>query len=155
VSRRHVDWGSQLVAGMSKEQRARLFNAALARDPADAPVDAPPEKKQRCGRQMNKTERRYATRLEAARQLGQVKRAVFEGVTLRIADRRRFTPDFFVVHAEADAAGRILGFDEVKGSYAREDAMVKLEVAARMFPEFRFRLARYERGRWTVTEVRG
>ncbi len=59
----------------------------------------------------------------------------YEAITLRLGADCRFTPDFFVI-----AGDDVLEFHEVKGSFIRDDAKVKLRVAAEMYPMFRFRM---------------
>lgn len=57
----------------------------------------------------------------------------FEGVTLKLADDVRYTPDFMVI-----AEDGVVEFHEVKGFW-RDDARVKIAVAAETFPMFRFK----------------
>jgi hypothetical protein len=96
----------------------------------------------RRGRQPNKTEARWLAQLAVD---ATVKRAVFEGVTLRLAEGVRYTPDVFVEYFDGG-----LGLDEVKGAFIRPDALVKLRIAVSQFPCFRWRLAQYRRGAWAV-----
>lgn len=83
----------------------------------------------------NKTERAYGQRLELLRRAGSIKSWSFQSITLKLAFDCRYTPDFFVV----DGANEV-EFHECKG-FEREDAMVKLRVAARLFP-FKFLLVK-------------
>jgi hypothetical protein len=85
---------------------------------------------------MNKTEARYAAHLDALVVSGVVQEHHFEGVTLKLADDTRYTPDFFVVLADGTCE-----LHEVKPAsgtgrayYAREDAKLKVKIAARQFP---------------------
>jgi hypothetical protein len=87
---------------------------------------------------MNGTERAYALLLKARQQAGEVLWFKFEGITLKLADDTRYTPDFLVMMAD-----RTLECHETKG-FMREDAHVKIKVAAATFP-FKFRLIRYKR----------
>jgi hypothetical protein len=96
---------------------------------------------------MNGTEAAYAALLEAKRRAGQVRHVGFETIKLILADRTTYTPDFVVLDAEG-----LLEFHEVKG-FMRDDARVKLKVAARLFPWCTFRLIRKEKTRWTSEEV--
>lgn len=84
---------------------------------------------------MNKTEAAYAIRLSG-------RRWRFEGVTLKLADDCRYTPDFMVI-AEDD----VIEFHEVKGHW-RDDARVKIRVAAEKFPMFRFLAATPRKDGW-------
>lgn len=80
---------------------------------------------------MNRTEAAYAERLEEMKQAGTVVWYAFEGVTFKLADRTRYTPDFAVMLADG-----VMEMHEVKGFW-RDDARVKIKVAAEMYP-FRF-----------------
>jgi hypothetical protein len=97
----------------------------------------------------SKTESHYAARLFSLRVIGQIHDWRYEAVTLRLGDRVRFTPDFRVVMADGTVE-----LHEVKGAYTREDARIKLQAAATLFQEYRFKLATYAKGRWTITTVR-
>lgn len=77
---------------------------------------------------MNKTEARYASHLELLKSAGQVLWYEFEGITLKLAADTRYTPDFMVLLANGD-----LQAHEIKGFW-REDARVKIKVAAAKFP---------------------
>lgn len=90
----------------------------------------------------------YAQRLEALRAQGDVLAYFFERMTLKLADDCRYTPDFFVV----TPAG--LELHEVKGPNAWEDSVVKLKVAASLFPWFRFSLHKRVKGEWISKEIR-
>lgn len=94
---------------------------------------------------MNKTEAAYAELLEAQRVRGEVWWWGFEVIALRLADRTFYHPDFLVLAADGG-----LEVHETKG-FMRDDANVKLKVAAALFP-FRFRLVRRIKGRWEFTD---
>jgi hypothetical protein len=81
--------------------------------------------------EMNKQEAAYAVLLELRRQGGEIAWYRFEGVTLKLADGCRYTPDFLVMLKD----GR-LEAHEVKGHW-QDDARVKIKVAAAQYP-FRF-----------------
>lgn len=66
----------------------------------------------------------------------------FEEITLRLGDDCRYTPDFWSLGDDD-----VIEFDEVKGFW-RDDAKVKIRVAAEKFPQFRFRAWRRVKGRW-------
>ncbi len=84
---------------------------------------------------MNKLEASYAQELEARRAAGEIEWWRYEGLTLRLADRCRYTPDFVVLLANGE-----LECHETKG-FMRDDALVKLKIAAEQFP-LRFYLVR-------------
>lgn len=102
---------------------------------------------------MNKTEAEYAKILEARRACGNVLWYRFEGVTLKLADNTRYTPDFIVMLDSGE-----LEAHEVKGSmsFIQDDAKVKIKVAADIFP-FRFILvaprAKKNGGGWETKEI--
>src|SRR5262245_38377650 len=77
---------------------------------------------------MNKTEARYAFELEVLKRGGKIIWYAFEPITLRLAKRTSYTPDFLVMHNDGS-----LEFVETKGHW-EDDARVKIKVAAKMFP---------------------
>lgn len=97
---------------------------------------------------MNKLERAYSVELENQRLAGLISSWKFEAMKLRLADRTTYSPDFFVVLPD----GR-MEHHETKG-FMRDDAHVKLKVAASLFPMFTFRLVKRKAGAWIVTEVK-
>ncbi len=97
---------------------------------------------------MNKTERRRALELEALKGAGVIRHWGYEPITLKLAHDCRYTPDFFIVEN-----GGAMRFEETKG-FLRDDAAVKLRVAARQFPMFRFVMLRAAKGGgWITTEI--
>lgn len=70
-----------------------------------------------------------------------------QNITLKLADDTRYTPDFFYIHD-----GR-LNANEVKGFF-RDDAKVKIKVAARLFPWIRFTLVFKSKSGWEYKEVK-
>ncbi|MEQ7870728.1 hypothetical protein V6R97_08745 [Chromohalobacter salexigens] len=80
---------------------------------------------------MNQTEAAYARLLESQKQAGDIVWYAFEGMTFKLADNTRYTPDFNVMRADG-----LMEIHEVKGFW-RDDGRVKIKVAAEMFP-FRF-----------------
>jgi hypothetical protein len=95
-------------------------------------------------RAMNRTEAEYELILKSR---PSVLWCAYEAITLVLAHDTRYTPDF-----DAVLDGELVFF-EVKGGFRRDDAMVKLRVAARLFP-FRFILAEKKAGVWTEAEVK-
>ena len=92
-------------------------------------------------RGMNKIEADFGEHLKYAR-AGDVVWMGYEGITLKLGDDVRYTPDWFVMTADGE-----FWCYEVKGPYRREDAMVKLRVAAAMYP-FRFALVTRDGDEW-------
>lgn len=100
---------------------------------------------------MNKTERRFMEEvLEPLLATRSIARYAFEPLKFRLAGRTFYTPDFLV----SAAWGRRPAMVDVKGGYIREDASIKIKVAAAAFPEFRWMLACYSEGRtWRLYDV--
>lgn len=94
---------------------------------------------------MNKTEKRRAIELEAERRTGAIAAWSYEKITLKLADDTRYTPDFFVVEADG-----MIRFEETKGFW-RDDAKVKIKVAAAQFP-FRFVSLVATKAGWDITD---
>ena len=92
-------------------------------------------------REMNKTEAAYGNYLEALKHSGQVLWYEFEGIKLRLADKTFYTPDYAVI-----AKDGVMEMHEVKGFW-RDDARVKIKVAAAMYP-FRFLAVKKGRDGW-------
>ena len=97
---------------------------------------------------MNKLEASYARYLEAKKHLGEIVAWKFEPFGLRLAEKTFYHPDFMVTfetHIE---------IHETKG-FMRDDANVKLKIAADKFPEFRFVLVKKIKGQWDYTKITG
>lgn len=91
---------------------------------------------------LNKTEQAYADTLEMMRRGGTVKWWRAKPLRLILADRTTYEPDFGVV---ADDGGFEL--HEVKGFW-RDDARVKIKVAASIFPFRFFAITKRKDGGW-------
>lgn len=96
---------------------------------------------------MNKTEARYAAILEAKKQRGTIKDYWYEKCTWKLTDDCRYTIDFLVLTANDELEGY-----EVKGAFIREDAMIKLRVAADQMP-FPLFLCQYKDDTWTTKRM--
>jgi hypothetical protein len=98
---------------------------------------------------LNKTEQRFADMLASSPLVTRWEREPFK---FRLAGRTFYTPDFGVWHWNEPR----LTLCELKG-WMRDDAAVKLKVAASRYPEFRWLLvtrdSRGRVGRWEVREV--
>lgn len=99
---------------------------------------------------MNPLEAEYAALLEIRRRTDtDVAWYAFEAVTLKLANRLAYTPDFLVMRTDGT-----LEVHECKGFW-RDDALVKIKAAAEKFP-FRFiaiqKLPKKEGGGWKVRE---
>jgi hypothetical protein len=97
---------------------------------------------------MNSTEIRYANLLDLRAKAGEIDGYRFESIKLRLADRTWYTPDFVVMRGDLTA----IEFHEVKGFW-RDDAKVKIKVAAEMYPEFAFIVAQYIKGNWEIRSI--
>ena len=111
---------------------------------------------------MNRLEQAFALKLEHERRYGKIFRWEFEPVRLKLAGKKcTYTPDFMVVRKSAQPEhvtleGEPLSsieFFEVKGKFIREDAAVKLKVAAGLYPFWRFILAKCIKGAWELKEI--
>lgn len=94
---------------------------------------------------MNKTEQAYAAHLQLLQRAGEISDYRFEALKLRLADATFYTPDFAVVRDD------VLEFHEVKGFW-RDDARVKIKVAAAQYPWFRFVAVQRQRQQWLMEE---
>ena len=92
---------------------------------------------------LNKSEREWLGILRSRC----IQRIGVQNITLKIGDDCRYTPDFNGIGPGGEAI-----FWEVKG-FMRDDALVKLKVAARAFSQFRFILCRKKGGKWEEEEV--
>ncbi len=97
---------------------------------------------------MNKTERAFDAMLCQARLAGLIRGWWREPTKFRLAGNTSYAPDFLVWTTPAH-----LNFIEIKG-FMRDDAAVKLKVAADQYPCFRWLLVvRDGRHGWEVREV--
>ena len=97
---------------------------------------------------MNKTETAHAADLEMQKRAGDIRDYLWQPLRLKIGANCTYEPDFLVFLAD-----RTMEFHEVKGSFITDDAIVKLKVAANLFPWFVFRLYQYDRRGCKTREV--
>lgn len=96
---------------------------------------------------MNKLEAAYAQHLDLLAQAGEVLWYRYEAIKLRLADATFLTVDFAVMLADGQ-----LEMHECKG-FMRDDAAVKLKVAANAYP-FAFKLVRKAKGgTWDIKQI--
>jgi hypothetical protein len=95
----------------------------------------------KAGPYRSKLEETYAKELTALQYAQDIVRWWYEPVRLILAPSTTYQPDFLAQTKDG------LRFYEVKG-WCRDDAMVKLKVAAKMYPCFEFVLVTREKGRW-------
>lgn len=135
---------------------ARQLNAGKpigqARAKAVRQVECVPGKKrirQRAGDGMNKWEREYLARLRADCTCDHI----YREVSLPLANGVRYKVDFLVAYADVCGSKWVcVRAYEVKG-HMRDDAAVKLKVAASVYPWIKFFLAYKVRGNWRTQEV--
>jgi hypothetical protein len=94
----------------------------------------------------NSTESKYELILRALKQQGKIHCYRYEAITLRLADRTTYTPDFAVLLPDG-----LMEFHEVKGGRVFAAGAVKYKIAAEQYPEFQFVWCQEKRGVWTVT----
>ncbi len=100
---------------------------------------------------MNKTEAAFYEHLQANNSEALV---LPQSITLRLANGVRYTPDFITVRkARSTISAVYCEAYEVKG-HMRDDAAVKLKVAATAYPWISFRLVtRGKRGTWNIQNI--
>jgi hypothetical protein len=99
------------------------------------------------GRSMSNAELEYAMILEHMKRRGEIESYRYEGVTLKLADGCRFTPDFFVVVSSMILR---LRFVEIKGRHIWEDSIVKFKVAKEQNPWAEWQMhQRSKDGQWS------
>jgi hypothetical protein len=106
-------------------------------------------------REPNKTEKRFEIDFLAGWQaIGHIHRYAYEPVTLAIANGCRYTPDWRVVRGAKDRPR--VEFYEIKArKMIWDDAVVKLKVAASLYPEYDFYLCAYDaKTGWIIERVR-
>lgn len=100
--------------------------------------------------QMNKTEAAYEAHLDLRLRTGELAWYKFEGITLKLANDVRYTPDFSVMRANGE-----MELHEVKGHWTG-DAKAKAKMAAVLFP-FRVlvikKQAKRDGGGWAIEEM--
>jgi hypothetical protein len=97
---------------------------------------------------MNKLERKFKDHvLTPAMERGAIEGFWREPIKLRLAGRTTYAPDFLVIEGTARFT-----FVETKG-FMREDANVKLKVAAAMYPVFGWLLVTRDKWGWHVRPV--
>lgn len=101
-------------------------------------------------RNLNKTETAYLAWLKT---LGDYWIGV-QCITLKLGHDCRLTPDFWAVNAEGLRAIDTKGTTKDGEPWVEEDAMVKLRIAARLFPFIRFLLAWRTKSGWQHREIK-
>jgi hypothetical protein len=130
-----LNQGKTLMEVFAEERAGPLVPSKPGDPEAAIKVDMSPSTDEQ---KLNKTERAY---LALLRRQGHQWVGV-QNVTLKLGDDCRYTPDFTVINAE----GKLLAL-EVKGFF-RDDAKVKVKVAARLYPFIKFYVVRKEKDRF-------
>lgn len=121
---------------LSHVRPSKLEGARLSRESAVIPAPSPYK---------SKLEAQYAAHLELLLKAGEIRRWAYEPMSLKLADGKRYRPDFLVVlplGAEAKAE-----MHEVKGRWTknRRDGMTHLKWAAQLYGDvFTFRLIEWK-----------
>lgn len=103
--------------------------------------------------QMNQGEARYASHLELLLKVPQSEMLAwrFQPLTFILADHTRYTPDFLCVYADRFEVHEFKGF-------WRDDARVKIKVAASQYPWFRWYAIQEKRkrdgGGYSIEEIK-
>ena len=120
----------------------------MSHDPHDV-TPSKPTLRQKRGPKLNKTEAAFEQHLRVK---FPAKIICTQGITLTIGNGVRYTPDF---STWAQLGDTFPAFFEVKG-FMRDDAAVKLKVAAAMYPQFMFFLVHRDKSMqsgWRIEEV--
>jgi hypothetical protein len=133
---RRVRWGALLNRGEVKSPPSPSDATTPSQTPKKALLSTDEAK-------LNKTERAFLAHLRNCYHewIG------IQAMTLKLADDCRYTPDF------EHFGGHQLIFYEVKGFW-RDDARVKIKVAARMFVWARFVAVQRIKGEWKFEEIK-
>ena len=139
---------ARAAAGIQRGQ-ARLAGQATPQSVAQ-PVAAPRPfvnltvKPQTEEDKLNKLERRWLAHMRALH----MQEIGIQSLTLKLGDDCRYTPDFTTI----DAHGHLVAY-ETKG-FMRDDAQVKIKIAARKFRWIEFVLVTEENHQWIETQIK-
>lgn len=122
------------------------YQAQVAGQTAKPAPVVKPMLRQSAAPKLNKTEAAWGDWLRAAFPSCAIHE---QSVTLRLANGCRYTPDFAVLDASGPGAVSIY---EVKG-FMRDDAAVKIKVAAAQFPAWAFWLVWRKAGQWQQQRI--
>lgn len=138
---------------LDQQERIKRANAGVATSPLPtAPALEKPKARlrQRTKPLLNRLETAFLARLEHQYQHGA--KILSQAITLKIGNGVRYTPDFVVVTQRKDFG---IGIEvwEVKGPHSWDDSIVKLKVAAALFPWIAFNLASGNAGTWRIQQI--
>lgn len=129
------------------QRQIREAQAALMRERAERVtkgVVTPPSPLGRAARDMNSWEQDYAARLASDSTVAWFE---YEPIKLRLAKNTGYTPDFIVVRTSGAIEAH-----EVKGFW-RDDARVKIKVAAEKYSFIKFLVCRRLKGQWIIEDL--
>lgn len=138
---------------LDQQERIKRANAGVATSPLPtAPALEKPKARlrQRTKPLLNGLETRFLNYMTP--QLKQGETILSQAITLKLANGLRLTPDFTVVNRRPDY-GIGVAMWEVKGPFAYEDSLIKLKVAASLYPFFSWTLASYKDGAWQFQKI--
>ena len=93
---------------------------------------------------LNRLEAKYAQALEMQKRLGEIVDYKIHPFGLRLADKTFYHPDFLIVYTDR------FEIHETKG-FMRDDANVKIKVAAAQFPWIKFKLVTWSKAEcWQI-----
>lgn len=136
---------AEVLAQLERGKPIGVARAAALRKDALAVAPDKPMLRQKSGPALNKWESAFFDRLKIDNPGCDV---LAHPVTLRLANGVRYTPDFIVF----GPIGAMHAY-EVKG-HMRDDAAVKIKVAASTYPKIQFTLVTRVKGSWRHEEVR-
>lgn len=134
----------QYLAGRGERGKAQQKTAALPNVSENQMVVLAKLTPSTDEQKLNKTERAYLDYLRALKPLW----LGIQCLTIKLGDDTRYTPDFIVIDHQGVIHAR-----EVKGFW-RDDARVKIKVAARMYPWLRFTAAQKTKEGWKHEEIK-
>jgi len=135
----HLHWSPQEFEAAQRRQAAKLIGTLAPKVETPATLPAPKARPPTEEDRLNKTERQFLRILQTRG----FKMIRIQAITLKLAWDCRYTPDFYTLSHDGQ-----MTFWEVKGGYIREDASIKLKMAANKFTEYKFILAQKNEHRW-------
>jgi hypothetical protein len=129
--------------------------AIPARGPEPVPIDQQSPNAIKMGistdeAKLNKNERAYLAWLRTQNDMW----IGIQNITIKLAYDTRFTADFWALDASGMRAIDCKGVKKDGSLLIWEDSKIKMKVAARLFPMFRFLIAYKEGGVWIHREVK-
>ncbi len=92
---------------------------------------------------MNGTEERFAFFLDSEIKAGHILSYKYEAVTLKLAPKTTYCPDFMVIRPDC------IEFIEIKGGMITDIGRAKFKIAAEIYPWFVWRMIQWKGKKWT------